>query len=142
MNRSTKKHGLYRPQYEHDACGIGFIVDIKGRKSHATVEDALSILVRMNHRGASGADENTGDGSGILTQIPHTFFQKECKKLQFDLPEPRDYAVGMLFLPTDDAKRAFCEQVLERIIAEECQVLLGWRYVESNNETLGASAVK
>ncbi|MCU1289515.1 MAG: glutamate synthase (ferredoxin) [Acidobacteria bacterium] len=139
LSRSAGK-GLYLPQCEHDACGIGFIADILGRKSHKTVEDALKILVRMDHRGASGAEEATGDGSGILTQIPHKFFKKECEKLHIVLPEAKSYAVGMVFLPTDDEKRQFCEQLLERTIGEEGQTFLGWRDVPTFNETLGATA--
>src|SRR5207253_8052349 len=109
--------GLYLPQFEHDSCGVGFVADIKGRRSHKTVEDALKILIRMNHRGASGAEENTGDGSGILTQIPHKFFQQECEKLYIELPEPKSYAVGMVFLPARKNDRVFCEKFLEKIIA-------------------------
>ena len=134
------KKDLYLPQFEHDSCGVGFVADIKGRKSHKTIEDALKVLVQMNHRGATGAEENTGDGAGILTQLPHKFFQNECEKLRVILPEPGFYAVGMVFLPTEKADRDFCEKVLEKIIAEEKQIFLGWRDVPVDNKMLGATA--
>jgi glutamate synthase (NADPH/NADH) large chain len=140
LSKAAEK-GLYLPQCEHDSCGIGFVADINGKKSHKIVEDALKILIRMNHRGASGAEENTGDGSGILTQIPHNFFQTECEKLHIVLPEAGFYAVGMVFLPVDKAKRIFCEKLLEKIIAEEGQIFLGWRDVPFDNKNLGLSAM-
>ena len=110
---------LYSPDFEHDSCGVGFIADINGRKSHKIVSDALKILIRMDHRGATGAEENTGDGSGILTQIPHVFFRKVCETLHIHLPEFRDYAVGMIFLPNDETDAPFCEEILEKTIEEE-----------------------
>ena len=137
---SPKKEGLYDPQFEHDSCGVGFIASINGQKSHKTVEDALKILVRMEHRGACGAEENTGDGAGVLTQIPHKFFQRECENLHIDLPEAGNYAVGMLFLPTDESKRAFSESILLKTIAEEGQRFLGWRDVPTNNAGIGETA--
>jgi glutamate synthase domain-containing protein 2/glutamate synthase domain-containing protein 1/glutamate synthase domain-containing protein 3 len=140
LSNSAKK-GLYLPQHEHDSCGIGFVANIKGGKSHKIVEDALKILIRMEHRGATGSEENSGDGAGVLTQIPHDFFQRECGKLHIELPEPKNYAVGMVFLPTDKASRAFCEQTLERIIGEEGQKFLGWRDVPFDNRTLGATSL-
>src|SRR5438445_8602723 len=140
MTKNPNNKGLYLPQFEHDSCGVGFVVDIKGRKSRKIVDDTLKVLVQMNHRGATGAEENTGDGAGILTQIPHKFFQKECKKLHILLPEAELYAVGMVFLPAGLDDRNFCEAVLERIIAEEGQTLLGWRDVPVYNGTLGSIA--
>jgi glutamate synthase (ferredoxin) len=143
MNLNSAKSnekGLYLPQCEHDSCGVGFVADIKGKKSHQTVEDALKVLIRMNHRGASGAEENTGDGSGILTQIPHKFFQRECEKLHIILPEAGFYAVGMVFLPTDEANRVFCERLLEKTVADEGQTFLGWRDVPFDDANLGSSA--
>lgn len=91
------QQGLYDPALEHDACGMGFVVNIKGKKSHEIIDEALTVLENLNHRGASGADENTGDGAGILIQIPHDFFIRECDVLGFDLPEKGDYGVGMIF---------------------------------------------
>jgi glutamate synthase (ferredoxin) len=135
-----KKKGLYLPDFEHDSCGVGFIVDIKGRKSHKIVTEALEILVRMDHRGASGADENTGDGAGILTQLPHDFFQKECQKLGINLPAPNDYAAGVFFLPVDAAQRKHCEATFERIAAEHDLRILGWRDVPTDNADLGEPA--
>ncbi|HTK38680.1 MAG TPA: glutamate synthase large subunit [Pyrinomonadaceae bacterium] len=135
-----RNKGLYLPQFEHDACGVGFVADVLGRKSHKTVCDALSVLVRMNHRGATGAEENVGDGAGILTQIPDGFFRKECEKLHIALPETRSYAIGMVFLPQQTADRAFCEEVLRMVIAEEGQIFLGWRDVPVDNAMLGLTA--
>ena len=140
LSNSAEK-GLYLPQYEHDSCGIGFVTNVKGGKSHQIVEDALKILIRMNHRGATGSEENCGDGAGVLTQIPHDFFRRECEKLHIELPEPKNYAVGMIFLPQDAAHRAFCEQTLERIIGEEGQRFLGWRDVPFDNRTLGLTSL-
>ncbi len=137
----SSEQGLYLPQYEHDSCGIGFVANIKGGKSHEIVEDALKILIRMEHRGATGAESNSGDGAGILTQMPHDFFQRECEKLHIILPEPKNYAVGMVFLPTDESDRAFCERTLERIIGEEGQRFLGWRDVPFDARTLGKTAI-
>ena len=91
--------GLYDPQFEHDACGIGFVADISGRKSHDIVLKGVQILINLTHRGACGCDPQTGDGAGILIQIPHSFFQQECSRLGFELPAPGEYGVGMAFLP-------------------------------------------
>lgn len=132
--------GLYDPQFEHDSCGVGLIADIVGRPSHQIVRDSLSILVRLNHRGARGAEENTGDGAGILTQIPHDFFAEKAEQLGIQLPEKGDYAVGMLFMPSDNDKRRICEEILLRTIEDEGQLFLGWRDVPTNNSTLGDSA--
>src|SRR5262245_7552994 len=93
--------GLYDPTLDKDACGVGFIADIKGRKSHKLVEDALAILCNLEHRGAVGADPRAGDGAGILVQIPHAFFKKEAATIGFQLPPPGEYAIGQLFMPTD-----------------------------------------
>src|SRR5205809_5385574 len=97
-----QKQGLYDPRYEHDACGTGFVVDIEGRKSHDIVQKAIQVLLNLEHRGACGSEKNTGDGAGILLQIPHLFFKTECERLKIDLPSPGQYAVGMVFLPTED----------------------------------------
>src|SRR6059058_4779090 len=93
------KQGLYDPQYEHDACGVGFLVDLKGRKSHDIVKNAVQILLNLEHRGACGAEKNTGDGAGILMQTPHRFLQKECDALGIRLPEQGAYGAGMVYLP-------------------------------------------
>src|SRR5258708_18877142 len=110
MTKNPNNKGLYLPQFEHDSCGVGFVVDIKGRKSYKIVDDALKVLVQMNHRGATGAEENTGDGAGVLTQIPHKFFQNECQKLDIFLPKAGFYALGMVLLPTNDIDLHFCEE--------------------------------
>ncbi len=129
--------GLYQPQFEHDSCGVGFVADIKGRKSHLTLENALEVLVAMNHRGATGAEENTGDGAGVLTQIPHDFFQKVCEKLHIVLPPPQSYAVGMVFLPVDDRERQYCIETFEQTVQAEGLKILGWRDVPTDNADLG-----
>ncbi|ABZ83537.1 glutamate synthase [nadph] large chain [Heliomicrobium modesticaldum Ice1] len=134
------KQGLYDPQFEHDACGIGFIANIKGKKSNAMVRQALSILINLDHRGAKGAEVNSGDGAGILMQIPHTFMTKECAALNIDLPPAGEYGVGMLFLCPDEAERTACEADFARIVKEEGQTLLGWRTVPTDNSSLGDEA--
>jgi glutamate synthase domain-containing protein 1 len=105
--------GLYDPQFEHDACGVGFIAHVKGRKSHAILRDALSALVKLNHRGACGCEANTGDGAGILLQTPHEFLQAAAAKAKFSLPGFKEYGVGQLFLPQDAKQRAECESIFE-----------------------------
>jgi len=132
--------GLYDPAYEHDACGVGFVVDIKGRQSHTIVRQALTVLNNLTHRGACGCEVNTGDGAGILVQIPHAFLQATCQDLGIDLPEPGDYGTGMIFLPRDDAQAAQCQSILDSIIAEEGQGLLGWRDVPYDDTHLGPTA--
>jgi glutamate synthase domain-containing protein 1 len=133
------KQGLYDPRNERDACGMGFVVNIKGQKSHELVHQALEVLVNLEHRGACGCEPNTGDGAGILMQIPHKFFAAVC---DFELPEAGAYGVGMLFVPRDKKARAICEETLARIIEEEGQTLLGWRDVPVNNSQLGDTALK
>ena len=135
-----KKQGLYDPHREHDACGTGFVVDIQGRKSHEIVQKAIEVLLNLEHRGACGSEKNTGDGAGILIQIPHLFLSAECRKLQIELPSPGQYAVGMVFLPTEEESRRECEQLFEEIAVEEGQCVLGWRTVPTDNETLGPTA--
>ncbi len=131
--------GLYDPALDKDACGVGFIADIKGRKSHLIVEDGLRILCNLEHRGATGADPRMGDGAGILVQIPHKFFQKEAKRLGFTLPEPGEYAVGYLFMPNDKNWREIIRDIYEEMIAREGMSLLGWRDVPKDNTSLGDS---
>ena len=128
--------GLYRPEFEHDACGIGLIADIKGRPSHEMIAAGLKILVNLTHRGAVGADPLAGDGAGMLVQIPHEFFAAEAGRLGFSLPEPGVYGVGQLFMPHEPDARARCEAIVEEVIASEGQVLLGWRDVPVDNRGL------
>ncbi|MEZ5841884.1 MAG: glutamate synthase large subunit [Hyphomicrobiales bacterium] len=125
--------GLYDPKNEHDACGVGFICDIKNRKSHQIVEDALKILVNLTHRGAVGADPLMGDGAGILVQIPHAFFVEDC---DFELPAPGQYGVGHIFMPQDSEDRAVCERIFEEVTRAEGLKLLGWRDVPVDNSCL------
>ncbi|MDQ6632534.1 MAG: glutamate synthase large subunit, partial [Verrucomicrobiota bacterium] len=131
------QQGLYDPRFEHDACGVGFLVNIKGQKSHQIVRDALQILLNLDHRGACGCDANTGDGAGILMQMPHKFLEKVCAQEKIKLPAPDQYGVGMIYLPREAAERANCEKIFEKIIAEEGQQLLGWRTVPAQNHSLG-----
>jgi glutamate synthase (NADPH/NADH) large chain len=138
--QQLKQQGLYNAQHEHDACGIGLIANIKGKKSNEILRQALTILINLDHRGGQGAEPNTGDGAGLLMQIPHAFMVKECRAMKIELPAPGLYGVGMLFLSPDPAKRAQCEQALERIVAEEGQLLLGWRTVPTDNSSLGKGA--
>jgi glutamate synthase (ferredoxin) len=108
------KQGLYDPRFEHDACGVGFVVNIKGDKSHEIIEQALTVLQNLDHRGACGCEENTGDGAGILLQVPHGFFQPACDGLGFDLPDPGEYGVGMIFLPDNRISDANLRRSLKR----------------------------
>ena len=119
--------GLYNPAHEHDACGIGFVASIPGHKSHDIIQKGIQVLLNLAHRGACGCDPETGDGAGVLIQIPHKFFARECEKLGFTLPEPGTYGVGMTFLPVEKHPRLQCEGILERIVREEGLTLLGWR---------------
>ena len=130
--------GLYKPAHEHDACGVGFVAHIKGMQSHSIVEQGLKILENLTHRGATGSDPTAGDGAGILIQMPDAFLRREAAALGFTLPELNHYAVGMVFLPQDDAQRAQCEQALTSFAIEEGQQILGWRTVPTDNSSLGA----
>jgi len=134
------KQGLYDPQFEHDSCGVGFIVNIKGKKSHAIVQQALQALCNLDHRGACGCEVNTGDGAGILLQTPHAFFKEVNKNSGFVLPSPGEYGVGMVYLPRDAAQRAECEKILTDIATMEGQRVLGWRTIPTINALLGATA--
>ena len=128
--------GLFDPSAERDACGVGFIVDLKGVRSHQIVADALAILENLEHRGAVGADPLAGDGAGILIQIPHDFLAAECDKAGFKLPAPGQYAVGYLFMPRDARLMEHCQRVWTRIIRQEGLELLGWRTVPVDNSCL------
>jgi len=134
------KQGLYDPSLEHDACGVGFVVNIRGEKSHQIVRWGLEILVNLTHRGACGCDPLTGDGAGILTQIPHDFFATKAAELGIKLPSAGDYGVGAMFLPRDDNQRHHCEARFEALAAEEGLVFLGWRDVPIDNSVLGQTA--
>jgi len=139
------KRGLYDPQFEHDACGVGFIANVKGIRSHDIVQDASTMLIAMDHRGACGCEPNTGDGAGMLTALPHQFLQKVAKAdLKSDLPEPGKFAAGIVFLPTDENEREKCKQTVRRIIEEQGQRLVGWRKVPTDPKTadVGPTAMK
>ena len=137
-----KRWGLYDPQTEHDSCGTGFVAHIKGQASRAIVEQGLEVLERMRHRAATGADPLTGDGAGILVQLPHRFFHREGLKLGFDMPSPLRYGVGQVFLPADPFARAECERIFAEVIHQEHQRLLGWRDVPVDPSQLGPLARK
>ena len=122
---------------EHDACGVGFLVHIKGKKSHQIIRDALQILLNLDHRGACGCEANTGDGAGILIQMPDKFLRKVASACRITLPPFKHYGAGMVSLPPDAAARAHCESVFEKIVAEEGQSSLGWRTVPTDNSSLG-----
>jgi len=132
--------GLYDPRNERDACGIGFIASIKGEKSHDIIEKGIEILLNLSHRGASGCDPVTGDGAGVLIQIPHAFFAGECGRLGFALPQPGEYGIGMLFLPVERHQRLICEGIVERVVREEGLRVLGWRDTPLAADAIGRIA--
>ena len=134
------KQGLYDPQFEHDACGVGFLANIKGKKSHAIIRDGLQVLSNLDHRGACGCEANTGDGAGILMQMPHEFLKQACAEDKIPLPGYGQYGVGMIFLPRDPDHRAGCESLFQEIVEDEGQRVLGWRTIPTNNSSLGATA--
>jgi len=135
-----EKQGLYDPQFEHDSCGVGFIVDMHGRKSHTIVRKAIQVLVNLQHRGAKGCEVNTGDGAGITMQVPDAFLRAEMQKIGMTLPEIGKYGVGMVFLPRAADSRRRCEQLLEDAVQRTGQKVLGWRDVPTNNSEIGNSA--
>jgi glutamate synthase (NADPH/NADH) large chain len=135
-------HGLYDPGFEKDSCGVGFIANIKARKSHQLVMDAITMLERMSHRGACGCEQNTGDGAGILIQIPHEFFTNECNKLGIKLPSFGHYGVGLVFFPRDPKAREECRTVLNRQIKKMKMSLLGYRLLPTRNNEIGETALR
>ena len=134
------KQGLYDPWFEHDACGVGVVANITGVKAHDIIQKGLEVLINLGHRGACGCDPETGDGAGILLQMPHQFFSRESAKLWFTLPEPGEYGVGVVFLPQDNAQRKSCEEIFGRVVEEEGQRLLGWRDVPKDSSQIGSVA--
>ena len=135
-----KPQGLYDPRNEHDACGIGFVANIKGKRSYGIVDDALKILENLKHRGGEGADQKSGDGAGILTQIPHEFFQRECEVLGFRLPPEGQYGVGMIFAHRYHDYREEQKRIFEDIVKDEGQTVLGWREVPIDESLIGEEA--
>lgn len=135
-----KKQGLYDPFYEHDSCGVGFVVNVNGEKSHQIVSDGITILKNLAHRGAIGGDSKTGDGAGMLIQIPHQFFTRECNKSGFKIPEAGSYGVGKLFLPMNEEKQKTARLLIEKTIKSEGGTILGWRDVPVRPDCLGEMA--
>jgi glutamate synthase (ferredoxin) len=140
LNHLPHKQGLYDPQFEHDACGVGFIVHMKGAQTHSIVEQGLTILVNLAHRGAVGAEANSGDGAGILLQLPHKFMNKVAAAEGISLPAPGQYGVGLFFASPDPVEQAKSRKVFERIVEEEGQKVLGWRTVPTDDSSLGETA--
>ena len=134
------RQGLYDPRNEHDACGMGFVVDLNGERSHEIIRQGIQILINLTHRGACGCDPETGDGAGVTIQIPHDFFVRECAEIGFPLPEPGSYGVGMMFLPVEPQQRLICEGIVERIAREEGLAVLGWRDTPINSDAIGRTA--
>lgn len=131
------KHGLYRPEFEHGSCGIGFVASLKGRKKHQVISDALAMLARMEHRGGTGYDVKSGDGAGILIQIPHELFMEECLKSNIKLPSFGEYAVAMIFFPKDEVKRSECKEIISRNLSKLALSFIGYREVPVDNSDLG-----
>jgi glutamate synthase domain-containing protein 2/glutamate synthase domain-containing protein 1/glutamate synthase domain-containing protein 3 len=138
--RIPDPQGMYHPQNEHDACGMGLVANIRGEKSHEIIRKGLEVLINLTHRGAAGCDPETGDGAGILIQIPHAFFVRECSQLGMNLPEAGAYGVAMCFLPVEKHGRLRCEGVFERIAREEGCAVLGWRDTPVNGDAIGREA--
>jgi glutamate synthase domain-containing protein 2/glutamate synthase domain-containing protein 1/glutamate synthase domain-containing protein 3 len=132
--------GLYDPRNEHDACGIGFVANISGEQTHDIILKGIEILINLTHRGACGCDPKTGDGAGLLIQIPHAFFAAECSRLGFALPSPEEYGVGMMFLPVEPHERLQCEAIVEEIVRDEGLTVLGWRDTPVNANMIGRLA--
>ena len=132
--------GLFDPSREHDACGVGFIADLRGKRTHATVSDALQLLRNLQHRGACGCEINTGDGAGVLLQMPHAFNEEVCKKARIPLPPAGEYGSGIIFLPRNPTVRRQIEQRFEQVVQAEGQQVIGWRTVPTVNGMLGETA--
>jgi len=139
-NGLPPKQGLYDPQFEHDACGVGFVVNVNGKKSHEIVQQALQVLRNLDHRGASGSEVNTGDGAGLLIQVPHAFLKEACKKARIQLPDAGQYGTGIIFLPRNLTRRRKLEELFANIVQSEGQQVLGWRTVPTDNSSLGETA--
>ncbi len=140
MNLTTEKTGLYVPEMEHDACGIGFVAHLKGEKSHRIIKDALTMLENMEHRGACGCEENTGDGAGILMQIPHNFYKNEVAKIGITLPEEGKYGTGFIYFPQDETKRNECKTFIQQTAEKLNFTVLGYRKIKTDNSPIGPTA--
>lgn len=141
MENLNEQQGLYRDSFEHDACGIGFVAHVKGRKSHQIISDALTILENLDHRGACGAEPNTGDGAGIMIQVPHEFLFDECLRAGFSLPQYGDYGVGMLFMPKEIRAREECREIIYRTAEKLGFEVLGFRKVQVDTTDIGQMAL-
>ena len=137
---TPEAQGLYHPQHEHDACGMGLVASIRGEKSHDIIRKGLEVLINLTHRGAAGCDPQTGDGAGILIQVPHAFFAKDCAEQGIELPAAGEYGVAMCFLPVEKLDRLQCEGIFERIVVEEGLKVLGWRDTPVNGDAIGRQA--
>ena len=135
--RSAAEHGLYDPSHEHDACGVGVVADINGGRSHQIIEQALQVLVNLEHRGACGCDPKTGDGAGILFQMPHRFMSKVAGEIGIDLPKAGRYAVGMVFLPNETELQSACKNIIEQAVSNHDAKFLGWRVVPVEKSAIG-----
>ncbi len=140
MNQADCDQGLYRPEFEHDSCGTGFITNINGHKSNQIIADALTMLENMEHRGACGCDPDSGDGAGILIQLPHEFFMEECSNLEISLPEPGEYGVGMIFFPKESAVKKACRTTIDAAIEKLGLHKLGYRKIAVNSSVIGETA--
>jgi len=142
QRRTTRpaKQGLYDPQYEHDACGFGFVVDVQGRKSNKILRNAIEVLKNLDHRGACGCEVNTGDGAGVLMQMPHAFLKEAAKQAHISLPEAGEYACGLIFMPRNATQRRRIEEIFARVVQSEGQIYLGGRTVPTDNSMLGETA--
>ena len=134
------RSGLYDPKFEHDACGVGLVANIQGVPSHSVIRQGIEVLVNLGHRGAAGADPNTGDGAGIMLQMPHQFFSAEVNKISISLPEVGKYGVGMIFLPMEMKAASQVEKLVEQVIKSEGQEFIGWRTVPVNPNAIGVLA--
>ena len=141
QENQMKKQGLYDPQFEHDNCGIGAVVNIKGIKTRETVDNALKIVENLEHRAGKDAEGKTGDGVGIMLQVSHKFFKKVCQKENITIGEERDYGVGMFFFPQDELQRNQAKKLFEVIVQKEGMKFLGWRKVPTHPEILGSVAL-
>jgi len=141
INERLPEQGLYNPDFEHDACGVGFVAHIKGKKSHQQVQDALTMLENMEHRGACGCDPESGDGAGIMIQVPHEFLWEECINLGIQLEEPGYYGTGMVFLPKEEELNQICRDTVIEATKERGMKFLGFRDVPVNREGIGPTAL-
>ena len=138
--KELAQSGLYAPEQEHDACGVGMVANIKGEKTHAIITESLEVLNNLGHRGASGADPDTGDGAGILVQMPDAFFRNATTEIGLTLPPEGEYGVGMVFLPQDAAPLAACVAHIEKVVSDEGLTFLGWRDVPVDPTAIGRDA--